>query len=194
MKKVIVFLADGCEEIEALTPVDYLRRAGIDVVCASLNSLSINGSHNISFKADVLLKDVDAADFDMVIIPGGMAGAQNLAKSAVVSSFITAMANRKCLIAAICAAPVVVLSPLGLLKNKTFTCYPEMEKDIPQYAGSAWQTLTAGSRHTKDRVVTDGKLVTARAAGCAEEFALQLITLLCDADKAVSVKNTICAR
>ena len=194
LKKVVVLFADGCEETEALTPVDYLRRAGTDAVCAGVNGLRITSSHKIVMEADVLLKELKPSDFDAVIVPGGMPGSVHIAESSQACAFINAVFTQGGIVASLCAAPAVVLARLGILKNRTYTCYPEMEKDIPQYAGSSWQQLTEGCVHSTERVVIDGTLVTSRAPGCAEEFSLALIRLLCGAEKEEHIRRTICAR
>ncbi|MDR1173934.1 MAG: DJ-1/PfpI family protein [Treponema sp.] len=173
-KKVLVLLAEGFEEVEAVTPVDYLRRAGIEVVTLSLGaSREVNGSHGIAVRADLLLGDCAprAADWDAVLCPGGMPGAANIAARAEAGSFIREMAGEGKLIAAICAAPAVILAPLGLLAGKRYTCFPGMEKEISS-------TLNRAAQWTEDRVVRDGNILTGRAAGTAGEFAAAIIGAL----------------
>lgn len=173
-KKVLVFLAEGFEEVEAITPVDYLRRAGIEVVTLSLGaSREVNGSHGIAVKADLLFGDcaLKAADWDAVFCPGGMPGAANIAARAEAGSFIREMAGEGKLIAAICAAPAVILAPLGLLAGKRYTCFPGMEKEVSS-------ALNRAAQWTEDRVVRDGNILTGRAAGTAGEFAVAIIGAL----------------
>ncbi|MDR2596173.1 MAG: DJ-1/PfpI family protein [Treponema sp.] len=172
-KKALIFLADGFEEVEAVTPVDYLRRAGIKVVMAAIGKdAAVMGSHGISFTADTTLEamekqgELDPNGWDCVIIPGGMLGSKNLAACAPVGNFLKKMATVGKTTAAICAAPAVVLAPLGLLEGKRFTCYPEMEKGLKS---GTW---------AEDKVVIDGTLITSRAAGTAAEFAFALIRIL----------------
>ena len=151
--KAIVFLADGFEEVEALTPVDYLRRAGVEVTVAGVSKKEITGSHGIKVCTDtVAAESLLSEKFDALIAPGGMLGSSNLAASPVVEKLFKDGENRGAVVAAICAAPVVVLAN--------------------------YKALTEGSVHLEERVVVDGNLVTARGAGVAEEFALALVEKL----------------
>jgi 4-methyl-5(b-hydroxyethyl)-thiazole monophosphate biosynthesis len=180
-KKALVLLADGFEEVEALTPVDYLRRAGIEIVTATLGaSRTVTGARKIPVIADTTLgewlRQEKAAGWDAVILPGGMPGAANLAASAETGALLGEMAAAGKWICAICAAPALVLSPLGLLSGRKFTCYPGMEEKA---ADGEW---------TEGRVVIDenpgeGGLITSRSAGCAGSFAIAIISkLLGEAD------------
>jgi 4-methyl-5(b-hydroxyethyl)-thiazole monophosphate biosynthesis len=183
--EVLVLLAPGFEEVEALTPVDYLRRAGIELTTASLGSDNMTvGSHGIPVRADTTLKDLikekrlSASHWDAVILPGGMPGAANLAESQEISAFLKEMAGAEKWICAICAAPALVLAPLGILEGKKFTCFPGMEEKV---SGAIW---------CDDRVVVDrkappssGGIITSRGAGTAGEFAVAIISsLLHEAD------------
>lgn len=161
MKKIVVFLANGFEEVEALTPVDVLRRCGATVVLAGVDSLEITGAHNIKVKCDVLADELKDK-LDCVILPGGMPGSTNLAGSWAVNETIVNSYNEGAIIAAICAAPVVVLSHLGLLDGHEATCYPGMENLYPEF------------KFSEERVVESGNLITAKGAGCAMEFAFVL--------------------
>ncbi|MBP5328693.1 MAG: DJ-1/PfpI family protein [Spirochaetaceae bacterium] len=204
--KVLVLLAEGFEEIEALTPVDYLRRAGAEVTLAAISGRSestsgrsesskkVTGSHKITVEADCRIADVNASEFDMVICPGGMPGSSNIAASAKAADVIRKINSKNGFVAAICAAPVVVLAPLGLLKEKKFTCYPGMENAIEQFVGQNWKELTAGATHSKDRVVQDGKTITAGGPGVAEEFALKLVEVFFGSDKTGELRKGIVAR
>jgi 4-methyl-5(b-hydroxyethyl)-thiazole monophosphate biosynthesis len=169
-KKAIVFLAEGFEEVEAVTPIDYLRRAGVEVTTVSISrTAQVRGSHGITLNADATLAALekqggtDPALYDAVILPGGGKGAENLAASEAVGGFVTAMARERKLVCAICAAPAVVLAPLGLLQGRDFTCFPGMEERV---SGASWK---------ESRVVIDGALVTSRGAGTAGEFAAAII-------------------
>jgi 4-methyl-5(b-hydroxyethyl)-thiazole monophosphate biosynthesis len=181
-KKVLVFLADGFEEVEAVTPVDYLRRAGIEVTTVSVTgNAAVRGVHGVVLNADVLLENfldrLSAGLWDAVSIPGGMPGAANLAACPEVGSFYRAMAGAGKIIAAICASPAVALAPLGLLDGKKFTCYPGMESRL---------TAVKGSTLLEEKVVIDGNLITSRGPGTAADYALALITVLAgeqEADK-----------
>jgi 4-methyl-5(b-hydroxyethyl)-thiazole monophosphate biosynthesis len=169
-KKALVFLAEGFEEVEAVTPIDYLRRAGVEVTTVSIGQAAqVLGSHGIPVNADNVLADLEkqgrleSAGWDAVVLPGGGRGADNLAASAAVGGFVTAMARAGKLVCAICASPAVVLAPLGLLRGRNFTCFPGMEERV---SGASWK---------EDRVVVDGSLVTSRGAGTAGEFAVAVI-------------------
>jgi len=185
-KHVVVFLADGFEEIEAVTPVDLLRRAGFTVKMISIsNSLFVTGSRGIIIQADKLISEVNlpmAVSSSMlpsaIILPGGLQGAKNLASASIIGSFVEEMLKAGKLVCAICASPVVVLSPLGVLKNRKYTCYPGMEKEIEAYAGRDWKEKTAGSEYSSKPAVFDDGVLTSSAAGTAAEFSLEIIRLL----------------
>lgn len=184
-KKVIVVLAEGFEEVEAVTPIDYLRRAGIElaIVAVGLKAPGINpavkGSRGIQITADTDLhsllqeKKLVPAEWDAVVVPGGLPGSDNLAASKELAFFLKAMADAGKLICSICAAPARVLSPLGLLAGKNFTCFPGEEEKViaPGSASSAavWK---------EDRVVVDGNLITSRGAGSSGEFACAIVSKL----------------
>jgi 4-methyl-5(b-hydroxyethyl)-thiazole monophosphate biosynthesis len=172
-KKALVFLAEGFEEVEALTPIDYLRRAGIEVTTASItSSATVTGARGVPVAADTLVEELSkngklsAGVWDAVFIPGGMPGASNLAACPVVGKLFTEMAKAGKLIAAICASPAVVLAPLGLLEGKNFTCFPGLENKVK------------GGKHSLEKVVVDGNLITSRGPGTAAAFALALIEKL----------------
>lgn len=165
MKKVIVFLADGAEEIEALSPVDILRRAGADVVLAGVGKKDIVGAHGIRITADAELSDVSDIDFDMAVLPGGGLGTQNLLKSEEVQRVIEKTERAGKFVAAICAAPSV-LGKTGILKGKMATCYPGFEKYLD------------GAEFCEENVVRDGNIITSRGAGTAMCFSLELVNAL----------------
>ena len=165
MKKAIVFLADGFEEIEALTTVDLLRRAGIVVETASImEELFVTGAHDVAVKADVMAENAGYEDADIVILPGGGEGTQNLGNSSIVKDKCIEFAAHK-MCAAICAAPTVLAS-IGILEGKKATCYPGME------------AYMHGASCTGEMVVVDGNIITGRAPGAAAGFALELIKQL----------------
>ena len=182
-KKVIVLLAEGFEEVEAITPIDYLRRVGIEVSSAAVGQKGQNGpvkgARGVPVMADTsldtLLKEnkLGPSAWDAVIIPGGLPGADNLAASKETGTFIRAMAEAGKWVCAICAAPARVLSPLGLLAGKKFTCFPGEEAKVIA-PGSA----SAGAVWKQDRVVVDGNFITSRGAGSAGEFACAIIAKL----------------
>ena len=170
-RSAIVLLAEGFEEVEAVTPIDYLRRAGIEVTVASVGgNLLVKGARGIVLDADFTLYDMvnqqGSAAYDAIIIPGGMPGAANIAASPEARTLITEMAAAGKRICAICASPAVVLSPLGILAGKKFTCYPDMEGKVQ---GGHW---------SDQRVVIDGNIITSRAAGTAGEFSIAIISQL----------------
>lgn len=198
--KVAAFLADGFEEIEALTIVDYLRRAGVEVttvavgVTASAKGALVTGSHKITVLADTTLdtyiSGLGDSLPDAVYAPGGMPGAANLGTSTEMLSLFVKCFEAGKIVSALCAAPAVVLVKTGILRGHRFTCYPGMENEIEKYAGSEWKSLIADSTHVKDvPFVTDGNLVTGRGPGCAEQFAMELVRLLCGADVAKKVHD-----
>ena len=176
-KNVLVLLAEGFEEVEAVTPIDYLRRAGIEVSAAAVGKrLAVNGSHGIQIAADTsldeLLKEgkLKASAWDGVVVPGGLPGADNLAASKETAAFLKEMAGAGKWVCAICAAPARVLSPLGLLAGRKFTCFPgEKENVSPASGGAQWKD---------DRVVVDGRFITSQGAGTAGEFACAVIEKL----------------
>lgn len=176
MKKVAVLLASGFEEIEAITPVDFLRRAGIKVYITSIDKEISTGCNEITIKADCIIKELPA-DLDAVILPGGMPGATNLAQSQAVTKLINNMNANNKLIAAICAAPAVVLGEKGLLKGLKFTCYPSFEDSV------------IGGDFTTDRVVIDGNILTSRGPGTAAEFSIAVIEYLLGYEAANAVKE-----
>lgn len=165
-KKVIVPLAEGFEEIEALTIVDILRRAGVEVVMAGLASLHVKGAHGIVVVADALLKEVDASLFDMIVLPGGMPGATNLAADATTQALLKSFDAKGKAIAAICAAPLALQSA-GVLKN-SYTCYPSFEQKIGHEGYLSTQ-----------KVVIDENITTSQGPSTAMVFALSLVEQLC---------------
>ena len=174
-KKVIVLLAEGSEEVEVITPIDYLRRAGFEVTIAAVAPENyVKGSHGIELGANATLeslakeKKLSASGWDAVVVPGGMGGSLNIAASKTAGAFLKEMAGAGKLVCAICAAPAKVLFPLGLLAGKKFTCYPGEEENVKD-PSAMW---------VQDRVVTDGNLITSRAAGSAGEFACAIVAKL----------------
>ena len=190
-KKVIALLAEGFEEVEAVTPIDYLRRAGIEVTVAAVNKGPIvKGSHGIQVVPDASLDDLAGegkfkpSSWDAVVVPGGLPGADNLAASKRVRDFLKGMAEAGKLVAAICASPARVLAPLELLAGKKFTCYPGEEKNIlpSMLTGAGWK---------EDRVVVDGNLITSRGAGTAGEFAAAIIGKLVGQEEAKKLADKV---
>ncbi|MDR2965828.1 MAG: DJ-1/PfpI family protein [Treponema sp.] len=182
-KKALVLLAEGFEEVEAITPINYLKRAGVAVTVASINSsLTVKGARaELNVIADITLEKLapGACCFDAIIIPGGIPGAEKLAACKRISTLLIDMADAGKLICAICASPAIVLAPLGLLSGKKFTCYPGMEEKV---TGAQW---------SDNRVVTDGNLITSRAAGTSGEFSIAIISALLGKDTAKKIADLV---
>lgn len=161
-----VFLADGFEEIEAITPVDVLRRAGIDVKTVSItDSHRVTGAHGVAIEADLTFKQADFSDCEWLILPGGMPGASNLAAFRPLTDLIKVHNENGRKIAAICAAPAVVLAPLGVLKNRKAICYPGFEGALKD----------ADAIVTPGRAIVDGHIITSNGPSSALEFALAIV-------------------
>jgi len=178
---IYVFLADGFEEIEALTPVDLLRRAGKEVLTVGIGAEQITGAHGISVKADLCDSDISAipSSLEMIVLPGGMPGAANLAASPLVNAAIEYADKNELYIAAICAAPAVVLGKYGFTHGRRMTCYPGFEK------------LLSNAHTTGDGVEEDGRLITGKGPGMAMRFALTLVRCLCGKDAAEKLKGSL---
>jgi len=171
MKKAVVLLAEGFEEVEALTPVDYLRRAGVEVRTLGVAGSTVRGGHGIAVQADIELSKLEVSklteEADCVVVPGGGKGAENLAASPAAVELIKRQFASGKLVAAICAAPAVVLhGACGILKGRRFTGFPGTEKNV------------VGATFSEDRVVEDGNLITSRSAGCAGEFSRAIVKAL----------------
>ena len=175
---IAVLLADGFEEIEALTPVDMLRRAGLEVLTVGITSKIAVGAHGISVICDKLPEEIDLDMISTVILPGGMPGSLNLDASPFTDEILKSVNARGGRIAAICAAPLV-LGRRGLLEGKRATCYPGFENEL------------AGATVTDESVVTDGNITTARGMGVALEFSKELISLLVTKEKAEELSSAI---
>lgn len=180
MKKVLLFLADGFEECEGLIVVDILRRAGISVTTASIMGREqVVSSHQIKIAADVLAEQVDPAQFDAVVLPGGIPGTPNLKACPLVTDTCRSFFKSGKLVAAICAAPSI-LGALGLLQGKRATVYPGMEDTL------------AGAEHAPGEVVVDGNLITSRSMGTAIPFALTIAAYLLEDPAAEQLADSIC--
>lgn len=177
MAKVYEFLANGFEEIEALAPVDILRRGGVEVKTVSVTaSLSVNTAHGVTIIADCHIDDLDLSDADLLILPGGMPGAQNLLDhEGVCNALVKHNAEGK-LIGAICAAPMV-LGQLGLLNGRKATCYPGFERFLD------------GADYTAELVTVDGHITTGRGPGAAMEFGYQLLSNFVEQDVVEDMKK-----
>ena len=162
MKKVLVYLAPGFEEIEAVTIIDLLRRANIEVTVAGLEHHSVVGSHGITIMTDIYYKAVDPNEYNFLVLPGGQPGADNLKKDQIVLETIRDFQMKNKLIGAICAAPTI-LWEAGILENKKITSYPS-EK-----------TVFKTAVYEESSVVKDDNIITSRGVGTAIDFALTLI-------------------
>lgn len=180
MKKAYIMLADGFEEIEGLTAVDLMRRAGIEVVMVSIkDDVNIKGARGINVVADTVISD-KLTDGDMIILPGGMPGTNYLKESDMVKALVNCYNDSGKYIAAICAAPTVFGS-MGLLNGKKATCYPGLEAGLE---GAMWPGEGV-------KVVVDGNIITSRGVGTAIDFALKLIEVLIDDKKAEEIATSI---
>jgi 4-methyl-5(b-hydroxyethyl)-thiazole monophosphate biosynthesis len=169
MKTVLIPLAQGCEELEAVTVIDILRRAGITVVTAGLDDQPVKASRGVVLIPDTTLDEAVKQSFDMVVLPGGLPGADHLDNDPRIHQLLKNMQQQGKYVAAICAAPKV-LANAGLLTNKSATAYPGVLEDMPDM-------------HLVDApVVKDGQIVTSRGPGTAMDFALELIELLVGSD------------
>jgi 4-methyl-5(b-hydroxyethyl)-thiazole monophosphate biosynthesis len=180
MTRVLVPLAEGFEEIEAVTVVDLLRRAGIEVRTAALGRREVTGSHGITVLADIGLDEAVAADYDMIVLPGGMPGAKHLEADARVIELLQQLAAAGRYTAAICAAPSV-LAHAGLLEGRKVTSFPGFLKS----------DSAPGIRLSEDAVVVDGKVATSRGPGTAVPFGLALIELLEGAEARRAVEERL---
>lgn len=178
-KKVLVILAQGFEEVEAITPIDVLRRAQVEVVVAGLDSLEIKGSRGVTVIADKVFDEADR-DFDALVLHGGNPGAINLGSSSLVIKLVQQMNDKGKIIAAICAAPAVVLGPSGVLNGRRATCFPGMEKDFP---GSV--------NFCEENVVIDGNIITSRGMGTSLEYSLAIVEKLIDKETAAKIAEAV---
>ena len=178
MRSVYVFCADGFEEVEGLTAVDLLRRAGVSVTMVSImGRTKITGARNISVNTDILIEDIKE-EADMLVLPGGMPGTLNLAGNETLAALIRSYDDRGKKLAAICAAPSI-LGVMGILKDKNAVCFPGFEEKL------------AGANVLDVPAVTDKNVTTGRGMGAATDFALELIRVLQGEDKAKEMAEKI---
>ena len=177
---IYMFLANGFEEVEALCPLDLLRRAGLDIKTVGVGGKYITGSHGITVTADMTEEELNDTAPSAVILPGGMPGTTNLDASAVVHRALDDAKKNGALIAAICAAPMI-LGKRGDLVGKEAICYPGFEKYLD------------GATVSENRVVTDGRIITAAGMGVALEFGLALVSALCSPEKAEELRRAVIA-
>ncbi|MBI5810819.1 MAG: DJ-1/PfpI family protein [Deltaproteobacteria bacterium] len=181
MKRVLIPLAPGFEEVEALAVVDILRRAGAEVVMAGTSDGVITGRNKINVVPDIGMDTADPAVFDMIVLPGGAAGTENLKKDIRVKKAVSALMSKGGFVAAICAAPAV-LSAIGVTEGRTVTSHPSVRHE-----------LKAG-KVSDDRVVKDGNIITSQGPGTALEFAFALVEALYGPDKVKEVNKGVLAR
>ena len=182
MAKVAVFIADGSEEVEAITPVDLLRRSKVDVdVVSIMDSLEITASRNVKITADKLLGDINFDEYDLLMLPGGVKGTNNLNACEVLKENLVKFNEQGKGIAAICAAPTV-FAGLGLLNGKDSACNPGF-----------WDELRAGGANVIEdsKVVVNGNIITSQAMGTSVDFGLALVGYLTDAETEESLRKNI---
>ncbi len=181
-KKVLVPIADGTEEIEAVCIIDTLRRAGAEVTVASVDGIQVTASRGVKLVADARIADCVRQTYDCIALPGGMPGAEHLRDSAELTGILKKQKQAGRLYGAICASPAVALQPHGLLEGVKATCYPALQDKLdPAYVSN-------------DRVVVDGNCVTSQGPATAIEFALRLVELLFGSDKAKEVGGAMLVR
>lgn len=180
MAKVYAMIADGTEEVECLAIVDILRRSGIETILVSAGDTThVVSSHNVRIEADTTIGENDLSDGDVIFLPGGMPGAENLSACKPLIAALSRADAEGRRIAAICAAPGVVLGRHGFLKERTATCFPGFEKEFN------------GGEYTRQGVVTDGNVTTARGLGFAIDLGIELVRLLSGEEAAETVKGKI---
>jgi len=170
-KRVLIPLADGFEEIETMTVIDVLRRAGVTVVTAGLHGGALNGAHQVRLLADIELNQAQEQEFDALVLVGGQPGVDNLRADPRVLDLLRTMSAKQKIIGAICAAPLV-LRDAGLTPGLNLTSYPGIKNELP------------GSMYSEERVVTDRFYITSRSPGTAMEFALTLVEKIVSSAKA----------
>lgn len=181
MKKVAVCIANGTEEIEFITVVDILRRAGIKVDMVTINEeLLCTGSHNIKIMAEKRLKDISHRDYDAIVLPGGMPGASHLQESETLIEMIGKFHEDNRLICAICAAPIVLASA-HIIGHREFTCYPGFEDEVK----------SCGGIHREDELIISGNIITAKGPAFAIKFALAIIEKLINVEKKDEIASNL---
>lgn len=178
MPKVLVPLAEGCEEIEAVSVINILRRAGVEVVVAGLNAKPVCGSRDVMFLADMDLDTALQNDYDMIVLPGGQPGVNNLKADRRVINIVQRMVAQNKFVTAICAAPLV-LATAGVLDEKRATSFPGALDTFPNV------------QRQQQAIVEDGKIITSRGPGTAMDFALVLVERLCGKEKRLEVESAL---
>ncbi|GGY46738.1 thiazole biosynthesis protein ThiJ [Bacterioplanes sanyensis] len=182
MAKVVVFIADGSEEIETLTCIDVLRRAGIDTTVAAASSQTqITAAHGVRVQADCVAADCQQQQWDAVVLPGGMPGAENLNKHPAVKDIVMRQHEREGWIAAICASPAVVLADYQLLNGRRATCYPGFEEKL----------LESATMCVTEPIIVDGHFITSRGPATAMVFALRVVAAVAGDEKAHGIAKDL---
>lgn len=177
--KAVILLANGFEEIEAITPIDILRRAEFEVTVAGVGGTALKGAHGLTVMADTEIATL-GSDIDVLVLPGGMPGSKNLGESPEAKRLALDLVKAGKAVAAICAAPVFTLGAWGILSGKEATCFPGLEDKLPKDA-----------RFSAKRVVVDGKVITSRGAGTAMDFSLAIVALAAGQAKADAISQAI---
>jgi len=175
-----MFLANGMEEIEALCPLDIMRRAGLEVTTVGIGGREITGAHGITVNADIADLELNDASAQLIFLPGGMPGTLNLAASDTVKNAIDTALKNDSYIAAICAAPSI-LGDMGILRGKEAICYPGFEDRL------------TGAKISDKRVVLDGKIITAAGMGVALDMGLLIVEILCGKEAAAELRRAVIA-
>lgn len=181
-KRAALFIADGSEEVEAITPVDLLRRAKVDVdVISIMDSKTVTASRGVVITADKMLSEISFDDYDILILPGGVKGTNNLNECSILKDNIVRFNGSGKGIAAICAAPTV-FAGLGILNGRNATCNPGF-----------WEVLRQNGAvlDEESKVVTDGNIITSQAMGTSVDFGLAIVSYLCGAEDAEKLKANI---
>lgn len=180
---VYLFLAEGFEEVEAIAPLDLLIRAGVDVKTVSMvaNRRAVCGARGIPIMSDITINEVDFDNAEMLILPGGAPGTDNLASDDFLMKKVDEAVENGRKVAAICAAPAKILGARGHLRAREATCYPGLEY------------LMKEAIAVTDKVVTDGNITTSRGLGTAVEFGLEIVRILCGKEKADSLRTSVVA-
>lgn len=179
MAQALIFVAEGHEEVEMLTVVDMVRRAGISIDMVSISdSYEVTSSHNVTLKTDKLINEADFDEAEMIILPGGIPGTPNLLACKTLTDKIVEFNEKGKLLAAVCAAPTI-FAKLGILNGRKATCYPSMTEEL------------TGAAYVKQPVVIDGNIITSRGMGTCIDFAGEIITKLKDKATADTVKEKI---
>ncbi len=180
-RNIALFLADGCEEVEALATADVLKRAHLPVTMVSINETrTVVSSHNVTFEADTTISKINFDAYDMLILPGGMPGTPNLEANDILVSNVKRFVKEGRMVAAICAAPTI-LAHAGLLKDRRATCNPGRYEDL----------IRGDAILTREKVTVDGNIITSQAMGTAIPFALAIVEHFLGSEEAEKLAENI---